>query len=469
MPGEVGTEPSLGAGVGDRRERKKGASVRHKDRRFFLLSLGCPKNDVDSDLLASSLVQAGWIREERPQAAGLIVVNTCSFIVPAVEESVEAILELCDLRQGGRRRMVVTGCLVSRYGARALASLLPEVDLFVDLADYPRFLCRVESLLPGEPGSGIPAAANRNREHSSTLGRGYVFLKVSEGCRRRCSYCAIPSIRGPLRSRRWEEVRDEGAFFVQKGARELVIVAQDTTSYGLDLYGRPSLPMLIERLCELEGDYRLRIMYMHPEGVGRDILRSMRHPRVCPYLDLPFQHAHAAVLRAMGRKGDAASHLKLLDAVRGYLGEVALRATFMVGFPGEDRLSFRALYDFVAEARFDWLGLFGYSQEEGTPAYSLGKGAPASVAGRRLEELAALQEEIMREKAASLIGRKFRVLVEGKSAEAPGYWEARSWREAPDVDGVIFLPDGKGLSPGTWHEVEIAASEGIDLVGVAQA
>lgn len=399
--------------------------------------------------------------EERPEDAEILVVNTCSFIVPAVEESIEAVLELADLREGGRRQLVVAGCLVSRYGAQTLSSLLPEVDLFVDLPDYVNFTSIVGSLQ-----GDISRRKEEAREHSSTFSRGYVYLKISEGCRRRCAYCAIPSIRGQLRSRPREAIREEALFFIARGAREIILIAQDTTSYGRDIYGEPSLHTLIEMLTELEGDYRLRIMYMHPEGVDEALLRAMRHPNVCNYLDLPFQHADPGVLGAMGRRGDAFSHRRLLDLVHERLGEVALRATLMVGFPGEDQAAFDTVYEFVAATRFDWLGLFSYSQEEGTPAFSLGKGVPETVARRRMEELAVIQDEIMQEKALAMVGRRLRVLVEGESVEAPGFWEARSWREAPEIDGVIFVPDGEGLGPSTCREVEITASEGIDLVGV---
>lgn len=434
------------------------------NKAFHLLTLGCPKNDVDSDLLISLLLRAGWTMEENPEDARVVVVNTCSFIVPAVEESIEAVLELSDLKEGGLRSLVVTGCLVSRYGARSLASLLPEVDLFVDINDYGRIVALVGNLIDATCGE-----QPRVRSHSSTLSRGYVYLKISEGCGRRCAYCAIPDIRGPLRSRTSGEILEEARFWLEKGAYELVLIGQDTTSYGQDIYGKPSLPVLLANMAELEGDHRLRIMYMHPEGVDDDVLNAMSRPSICSYLDLPFQHVHAEVLRKMGRKGDARAHRRLLHKVRERLAGVAVRATFMVGFPGETRKAFDALFDFVTEARFDWLGLFSYSQEEGTPAYSLGRGVEVSETGRRLEELGILQEEIMRENALVMMGKELEVLIEGRSLEAPGFWEARSYREAPEIDGVIFLPDGGGLCQGIVRKVEITATEGIDLVGVIQS
>ncbi len=430
-------------------------------RNFFLLTLGCPKNEVDSDLITSRLLAGGWRRVERPEDADLLLVNTCSFIVPAVQESLEAVLELGERKAEGEKRLAVVGCLVARYGERTLRSLLPEVDVFAAPSQYPAF----PAILQGG-GAEDTAPASRERVFSSTLGRGYVYVKVAEGCDRRCAYCTIPGIRGPLRSRPWEEIKGEARFFLSRGAKELILVAQDVTSYGRDLYGAASLPMLLDKLLELEGDYRLRIMYMHPEGVGDGLLARMQDPRVHPYLDLPMQHVEERILRSMGRRGGTASFRRLLERIRDRLPGAALRATFMVGYPGEDERAFASLMDFVAESRFDWLGLFGYSQEEGTAAYSLAGTCPPGVIERRLGEIRGLQEEIMRENAARMVGGRLRVLVEGESDEAPPYWEARSYREAPEVDGVIFLPASRGLRAGSWCEVQVESTEGIDLIAV---
>jgi ribosomal protein S12 methylthiotransferase len=432
---------------------------------FHISTLGCPKNEVDSDVLATMLINEGWRMEADPRDADVMIVNTCSFIVPAVEESIEFIFELSELKQEESVLLVVAGCLVSRYGATTLASLLPEVDLFVGIEEYDTFITGVENMIGKTRCKG---RAVTGREYASTLPKGYVFLKISEGCDRRCAYCSIPSIRGPLRSRRWEDICREGRFFLERGARELILIAQDTTSYGLDIYGEACLPMLIDRLCELEGDWRLRVMYTHPEGISEELLRALEHPSVCNYLDIPFQHADPNILEAMGRKGGGDRYRTLLDRVGEYLGEIALRATFMVGFPGEGESEFESLYRFVAESCFDWLGLFSYSQEEGTPAFSLGRGVPAPVTRSRVEELSVLQEEIMRENASRLVGREMRVLLESRSLEAPGFWEARSWREAPEIDGVIFVTDCEEMEPGCFYDIEITASEGIDLVGVTK-
>ena len=430
--------------------------------RFYILTLGCPKNEVDSDLLASLLIHNGWKKVAKPLQADIVVVNTCSFIQAAVEEAVEVILDLHDLREGGRRRLVVAGCLVARYGKSSLSSLLPEVNLFIDIPEY----ALLPQLLAERPeGTGEREARDPERAYSSTLGKGYVYIKIAEGCRRKCTFCTIPSIRGQLSSRRWEEVVEEGRYFVGKGAKELVLIAQDTTSYGVDLYGRPSLPLLLKRISELTGDFRVRVMYLHPHGVEEELLEAVGDPKICNYLEIPMQHVDLKILKAMGRAGGYSEYRNLLSGVRDYLGEVALRTSFMVGFPGEDDHSFTMLRDFVIETRFDWLGLFRYSQEDETPASSLAGGISRAEGEYRLKELAILQEEIMRERALGFIASEFTVLVEGESTEAPGYWEARSWREAPEIDGVVFIPHNSRLRPGTFCEVEITDSEGIDLIG----
>lgn len=457
--------------------------------RYFLVTLGCPKNQVDSDSLVTHLQGSGWKKVEDPAGADLVVINTCSFIVPAVEESVETILEMAEARRDPAI-LVVAGCLVSRYGKGTLARLLPEVDLFLSPVEYAQVIPILEEILrhkaggegrkrsagypaspltsPGIAGREEEAKGSLRRTHSSTLHRGYVYVKVSEGCHRRCAYCAIPRIRGHLVSRPVEEIVAEAAFFIRKGAREIVLVGQDTTSYGKDRGGRGCLHLLLKELCSLKGDFRIRVMYMHPEGVDNALLEAMHHPKVYPYFDIPFQHVDQEVLRAMGRKGDAERFRGLVDAIRQEFPGAALRATFMVGFPGEDAASFRRLYRFVEEARFDWLGIFGYSHEEGTPAYPLGGGCSPRVKSDRLRRLSSLQEEIMRDNARRMVGKVLRVLVEGESDEAPGYWEARSYREAPEVDGVVFVPREEGLKPGKWRHIRVITAEGIDLIAVQE-
>jgi len=371
---------------------------------------------------------------------------------------------MADLRAEGKR-LVVVGCLVARYGKRTLRTLLPEVDVFLHPADYGRLPVLLEE---GLPRGGQREYKEAPRRFSSTLNRGFVYLKVSEGCNRRCSFCTIPRLRGRMRSLPWQEVAEEARYFLRLGALELVLVAQDLTAYGKDLYGRPSLPLLLERLSELEGDYRIRLMYLHPDGVNRGLLEAMRNPRVYPYFDLPLQHVDEDVLRAMGRKGGYGEFQGLVERIRTHFPQAALRATFILGFPGEDHRRFRRLYRFVEETRFDWLGLFLYSQEEGTPAQSLGRGCAEGVAEKRRRIISELQDEIMYQKALSLVGSEFRVLVEGPSDEAPGYMEARSYREAPEIDGVVFLRRKAGVKPASWCRVRIESAEGMDLIGVPQ-
>lgn len=432
------------------------------DRRFYFLTLGCPRNEVDTDLLQTVLLDIGWTAARRPEDADLLVVNTCSFIVPAVEETVEAILEMVDVKSGSGAELVVTGCLVNRYGEHSLQGLLPEVDLFLPIGEDGKLV----DWIGRRYGWSEAGAAPGSMRFSSTLDRGYVYIKISEGCARNCAFCTLPYIRGPLFSRPREEITEEARLFLDMGAKELILVAQDATSYGLDRYGRPSLPDLVGGLAGLEGDFMLRVMYLHPAGVDAGLIEAMTSPKVCSYFDLPLQHVDAGLLKAMGRGGGEGEFRKLLGEIRERMGKASLRSTFIIGFPGEDRAAFDGLRRFLMEMRFDWLGLFGYSHEEGTPAFSLDKAEiPRQVIEERMGELRELQEEIMREKALDMIGRKFRVLVEGESDEAPGYWEARSWMQAPEIDGVIFLEADEGLEGGSLRDVVITDCEGIDLIG----
>lgn len=398
---------------------------------------------------------------EGPEEAEVVLVNTCAFITPAVEESIDTILELAKGCSEGRR-LVVCGCLVSRYGKEVLSSLLPEVSLFVDFAEYPA----LPGMLDAEDDTSRMAyrEAPRVRHHSSTLTKGYVYIKISEGCRGGCSYCTIPMIRGPLRSRPLEEIAREAIHLLALGAKELVLVAQDTTAYGMDLYGRRSLSRLLELLSDLEGDYMLRVMYMHPEGVDEELLASMDSGRVFPYFDLPFQHADDAILARMGRKSGGKELVRLVEKIRGRFPEAALRGTCIVGFPGEGEKEFQRLLEFVQDVCFDHLAVFPFFPEEGTLAAGLPDAPEREIALERKRLLEEVQDGIAAEKAALMLGRRLRVLVEGECEDDPRYLEARSYREAPEVDGLILISRPEKIRLCGWQMVKIVGMEGLDLV-----
>jgi ribosomal protein S12 methylthiotransferase len=423
-----------------------------------MITLGCPKNEVDSDRIASLLMHNGYREAESVEDAEILVVNTCSFIEKATEESIEVILDLAAEKEAGKR-LLVTGCLYQRYGDR-LGELLPEVDGFF-FPDHPNGGCFPR--LRGRSHRFAGDACARTRFSGSE--RGHAYLKISEGCSRACSFCTIPSIKGRLRSERAESILREAEGALSRGAREIVLVSQDTASYGRDLGLDAGLTGLLKSLVDLQGDFRVRVMYLQPEGVTDELLEMLNHPKVCRYLDIPLQHVCPGVLRRMGRAGGEEEFRKLADKARSRVPGIALRTSLMVGFPGEDRLAFKQLLDFVRDVRFDWVSVFTYSPEEGTRAASMRDGCSPETAARRAEMLREAQEEIMREKAASLKGTVVRALVEGPSEMAPGFLEARSCREAPDIDGVIFVG---GVVPGPvpgFRRVLIEDSDGIDLLG----
>lgn len=431
-----------------------------KNNTIYLLTLGCPKNEVDSDLVLGNLLREGFTLAERPEEAGIILVNTCAFIQAATEESIETILDMASVRAPGARIFVI-GCLLERYGGE-LAKLLPEVDGFVAPRDYASLARMVGAGDESEIGA---REAGGERGFFSGIKRGRIYLKIAEGCDRACSFCTIPSIKGPLRSRPEEEIEGEAVRALESGAKELVVVSQDTVAYGRDLRFPHTLAGLLERLADLRGDFRIRLMYLQPDGIDERLLEVLDHDKICSYLDLPLQHVDGEVLRRMGRRGGIEEYRGMIERIRKRVPGIALRSSFITGFPGEDRASFERLSGFVEEIRFDWLAVFPYSPEEGTRAAEMPGRCTEKTVRSRAESLRELQEEIMREKATELVGSSLSVLIEGPSEMAPGYCEARSYREAPEVDGLIFVPRQEaGVNP-RFAQVEIEKAEGIDLIG----
>ncbi len=389
-----------------------------KKSSFYILTLGCPKNEADSDRIVSTLLQCGFSRTANPEKATYILINTCSFIQAAVEESIETILDIASLKEVDKtKNVVVLGCLYQRYGD-SLKRLLPEVDLFVHMNDYrnlPWLLDRPVNTTDGVGETSLP------RDYFSGTERGWTYIKIAEGCEGSCSFCTIPRIKGPLVSRPVEEILEEASLAISLGIKEIILVAQDTSSYGKDLYGEPSLSVLLKDLVHLRGDFWIRLMYVQPEGVDGALLELLQENKVCSYLDIPLQHVDEKVLRKMGRKGGEKKFSSLMKMLRERVPGIALRSSFIVGFPGEDDTSFNRLKRFVENANFDWLSLFRFSPEEGTRAHSMGGWAGRAAAERRLSILREIQEEIMLQKARDMVGARIKVLVEGESEVAPGF------------------------------------------------
>lgn len=434
-----------------------------------LVSLGCPKNLVDSEVMLGLLAEAGYEVVEQAEGAEVVIVNTCAFIEPAVEEAVEALLDLSDLKARGTRCLICAGCLTARY-REELRDELPEVDAFIGPGAVPRIAEIVERCLAGERPYEAGEAPWLYQAATARIRSGQEWLawvKIADGCSHRCAYCMIPSLRGPYRSRPPDDIRAEVAGLLAEDVREICLIAQDTSAWGNDLPGEHSLAGLLRALDLGDWDGWLRLMYLHPDGMTEALLEAVAAtPQVVRYFDLPLQHADRAVLRSMGRRGDAESYLGLLDRIREALPGAAIRTTFIVGYPGESRAQFEGLLRFVEAARFDRLSAFRYWDEPGTRAEHLADKVDPEEAQDRLDELMELQAGIAQEINEGLVGRRLRVLIE-EPGEEPGTMLGRSYRDAPEIDGnvVVTGPGAADLRPGAFAEVAIRAAEEHDLRG----
>ena len=429
---------------------------------FYLESLGCAKNQVDSELIIAALERAGlsWVAD--PQEAELILVNTCGFIDSAKEESIRTALELKDLYP--QRKVVVAGCLVQRYAAE-LGKELTEVDGLIDcrrpeeIARSVRALCGCGSRGPQD---GVEGLFRERRRFLSLPGSAYV--KLAEGCSNRCSYCAIPLIKGGLQSRSRRSILAEVQSLLERGIEEINLVAQDLCSYGLDR-GAPELMALLEEFSTLKGDFWLRLLYLHPDRFPPRLPELLAaEPRILPYFDLPFQHASAPVLARMNRRGSREAYLELVGGIRQSLPQAVIRSTLLVGFPGEGEEDFRTLQDFQNEAELDWLGVFTYSREEGTPAFRYPGRVPRATALARKRALEQVQAGITQRRLERFVGRSLEVLVE-EAVAGEGLYLGRAYIHAPEVDGAVVLQAGN-LTPGRRVRARVARRNGIDLEAV---
>jgi ribosomal protein S12 methylthiotransferase len=442
-----------------------------------LVNLGCPKNQVDAEVMLGQLARAGYQIEEAPERADLVVVNTCGFIREAKEESIRTILEAAALKRGGRcQAVVVSGCLAQRYG-RELPGLLPEVDAFVGTGAFPRIAEVATALLRrGGPArswvTGHTALVTAELPRRLLTPGHLAYLKLSEGCDRRCTFCAIPGIRGRMRSRTREDLLAEARRLAAQGVRELILVSQDTTDYGRDLGETRGLLRLLEDLLAIPSFRRIRLHYLYPTRVTPELIRLLAaEPRLCRYLDMPLQHCDGALLKAMGRGGDERSYRRLIQRIREAVPDVTIRTSFITGFPGETREQCARLLRFVEEMRFDRVGVFCYSDEEGTAAAALGPKVPRRTAEARRARLMAAQARIAEAKGQALLGTVQEVMVDGPSREFPGLQSGRTAAQAPEVDGAVYLR-GPAVGGGTIvrarvreaYEHDLAA----DIIGVVE-
>lgn len=426
----------------------------------YLLSLGCAKNQVDSELMRGVLAAEGYRLTERPELAEIIIINTCGFIEAAKKESIEAILELAACKQQGCcRQLVVVGCMAEKY-ADEMREAMPEIDLIMGSKSYGQ----IGTLLRGAAPVAVPREDYSRR--ALVPGAATAYLKIAEGCNNHCSYCLIPQLRGPYVSRPLAEIVKEAEQLAAAGVRELVLIAQDTTKYGLDLPGAPRLAELLEALAALPFAM-IRLLYAYPDTLRDDVLAVMaEHDNICHYLDLPVQHGADRILRAMNRHTTGQEILDTLARIRHYLPDAALRSTVMVGFPGESEEDFHRLLAFLREARFDWVGAFPYSQEADTPAALMAGQITEEVKQQRYHAVMQLAAEITAERLRRFIGQTMPVLAEGVAeGQAEGWYQGRSQYQAPEVDGLIYFRSDREIQPGKIYLVRITGSDIYDLMG----
>lgn len=426
--------------------------------RIYSQSLGCPKTRVDTERLLGSLGPV--VTVDLPEQADLVFINTCAFIAPAVQESVQAVVEMIEdigsLPRGKRPFLAVAGCLPGRYGIADLASELPEVDLWLHTDDINTWAAQISHALRLD----APAPGRL-----LSTGPSYAWLKIGEGCRHNCSFCAIPSIRGKYASEDADALVTEASALVNDGVKELILVAQDVTAYGTDFGKDPRF--LLERLLSLDGLRRLRLLYLYPAGLTRDLLRFLKEagdPFV-PYFDMPLQHAHPDVLRRMGRPFSG-NPQEAVDRIRDVFPEAALRTTMMVGFPGENDEHFRTLMDFVEKNRFHHMGVFAFQPEDGTEAASMPDQIDEDVKESRKDALMELQSSISEDILSAYAGQRMEVLVDDSSDEWPGLYTGRTWFQAPDVDGLTYI-SGPGVERGAIVEADITETREYDLIALA--
>ena len=442
--------------------------------KILFISLGCDKNLVDSEQMIALLGERGYEFTDSDDDADIIVINSCAFIKDAKEESIQTIIDAGELKKNGNVKcIVVAGCLAERY-TESIKEELPEVDAIVGTTAFDRIVEVVDEVLEKkgvvEAKESIDKLTYVAGKRSITTAGNFEYLKIAEGCNKRCTYCAIPYIRGHYRSVPMEELVSDAKALADKGVKELILVAQETTVYGIDLYGKKSLPELLRRLCAIEGLEWIRILYCYPEEIDDELIEVMKEqPKICNYLDLPIQHASDRILKAMGRRTSKKELVDIVGKLRKEIPDITLRTTLISGFPGETDEEHAELMDFVRDMRFDRLGCFTYSPEEDTPAADFDGQLEEDVKEKRRDEIMTLQQEIAFEKSEEMVGRTLDVMIEGRIPEDHVY-VGRTYRDAPGVDGMIFIDEeGIGeLMTGDFVRAEVTEASEYDLIGVKE-
>lgn len=444
------------------------------------ISLGCSKNLIDTEVTIGKFKEHKFETVNNPNEAEIIVINTCGFIESAKEEAINTILEMAEYKNKRCKFLIVMGCLVQRY-YEDLEKSLPEVDLFLKIEDYDKMWEKIEKLFTKKSKlkqkrnelsknktkriSKLPMFEEREYiQRTISTGENFAYLKIGEGCSNMCTYCAIPYIRGLFVSRPMEDILEEARTIAKRGIKELIIIAQDTTKYGVDLYGKSKLAELLQKLCKIDGIHWIRFLYSYPEGITDELIKVVKNEeKIAKYFDIPIQHISNEVLKKMNRKTSKENIEKLISKIRKEIPEVTIRTSLIVGFPGETKEHFEELYDFVEKTKFDKLGVFEYSKEEGTPAATMPNQIHHMTKKSRFNRIMKLQQDISREKMKNKIGTEQEVLIEGKSFDKK-YFIGRTKSDVPDIDGVIYIKD-KNLEMNSFIKCRVTDYKDYDLVG----
>jgi ribosomal protein S12 methylthiotransferase len=440
--------------------------------KICFVSLGCDKNLIDSEIMLGLIDERGYIITDNDAEADIIIINSCGFIMDANQEAIERVLEAADRKTNGKcSGIIVTGCMAQRYKDEIFESL-PEVDAVVGTGDFEQIGDVIDKILHGDKRIKLITDKNHLLNPDNSMKRmitttgGYGYLKIAEGCDNKCTYCTIPSLRGSYRSRKIESLVEETRMMAQKGVRELILVAQDTTMYGSDIYGEKSLHKLLAALSEVEGIHWIRILYCYPENIDDNLINEMKNnPKVLHYIDMPIQHSENKILKLMGRKNTKEELVAIIGRLREAMPDICIRTTLITGFPGEDKDDFKAQCDFIEQIGFDRLGVFAYSREEGTPAYKLPNQVPDEIKEERKDYLLSLQKNISAEVCQKYVGKTLEVIVEGRIGDEENVYAGRSYRDCYEIDGFVFFECDRDLIAGDFYNVEITEAGDYDLVG----
>ena len=437
-------------------------------RKVGIVSLGCPKNLVDSEIMLGLLDKKKYQIVNNQDEADIIIVNTCGFIETARQESINTIIEMGKCKNNNNcKLLIVTGCLAERY-RQDILSEIPEVDAVLGTGSYSEISDIIDKAYAGEKPENygeLSGTAYLENDRIVSTGNGYAYLKIAEGCDNCCTYCVIPSLRGPFRSRKLEDIVAEAAKLASKGIKEIILIAQDTTRYGIDIYKERKLSELLQRISQIQEIRWIRLLYCYPEEITDGLLDEMvNNPKICKYLDIPIQHASDKILKSMGRRGSSKALAELFDKIRIKLPDAVIRTTLIVGFPGESEEDFEIMAGFVKTYRFDRLGVFMYSKEENTPAALMKPHISQKLKKKRYDTIMKLQQPIAEQINKDRLGREYQVLAEGVADDGIFYY-GRSYQEAPDIDGQIYFTSEYPVQIGDFVTIKILAVEKYDLIG----